>query len=208
MHTRSFVASALVALALIVTSRVSAYADNQTTDRTGIINSEFIFETAPFAECHASTIAETNGQLLAAWFGGTREKNPDVGIWSSRKIDGRWTAPVEVANGIQTPEKRFPCWNPVLFQPKEGPLMLFYKVGPDPESWWGMLATSQDHGKTWLKPERACPTASSALSRTSRFNWRMAASLPARARKNMVGECISNERPTMAKTGIADAACK
>src|SRR5207249_2490092 len=63
------------------------------------VRSEFIFEKAPFAQCHASTIVETKAGLVAAWFGGTREKNPDVGIWISRHTDGKWTAPVEVANG-------------------------------------------------------------------------------------------------------------
>src|SRR5437868_3994530 len=67
----------------------------------GLVSSEFIFESAPFPSCHASTIVETHGNLVAAWFGGTAEKNPDVGIWVSRQVDGKWTLPVEVANGVQ-----------------------------------------------------------------------------------------------------------
>src|ERR1019366_7513404 len=96
----------------------------------GLIMSEFIYETAPFPECHASTIAEPPGGLVAAWFGGTGERNPDVGIWVSRQEDGKWTPPVEVANGVQSETNRYPCWNPALFQPKSGPLLLFCKVGP------------------------------------------------------------------------------
>src|SRR5580704_2349567 len=47
-------------------------------DQPGLITSEFIFETAPFPSCHASTIAETTGGgLVAAWFGGAHEKAPD-----------------------------------------------------------------------------------------------------------------------------------
>jgi predicted neuraminidase len=42
----------------------------------------------------------------------------------------------------------------VLFQPVQGPLLLFYKVGPSPAAWWGMLITSADGGKTWSKPRR------------------------------------------------------
>ncbi|MDQ3013784.1 MAG: exo-alpha-sialidase [Acidobacteriota bacterium] len=120
----------------------------------GVVKSEFIYETAPYPECHASTIAETKGTLVAAWFGGTKEKNPDVGIWVSRVENGKWTQPVEVANGVESPDKRYPTWNPVLYQPKSGPLLLFYKVGPDPAKWWGMMMTSADGGKTWSKPMR------------------------------------------------------
>lgn len=119
-----------------------------------IKTAELIYERAPFPSCHASTIEETKGGLVAAWFGGTDEGEPDVGIWLARHENGQWTAPVEVANGVQTDGKRHPCWNPVLFQPKEGPLMLFYKVGPSPSRWWGMLMTSTDQGKTWSKPTR------------------------------------------------------
>ena len=120
----------------------------------GLVKSEFIYETAPFPSCHASTIAETKEGLIAAWFGGTAERNPDVGIWVARHVDGKWTLPVEVANGVGFATNRFPTWNPVLFQPKDGPLMLFYKVGPSPSTWWGMLTTSEDCGKTWSTPER------------------------------------------------------
>ncbi|MEQ1850553.1 MAG: exo-alpha-sialidase [Chthoniobacteraceae bacterium] len=118
--------------------------------KPGLIKSEFIYETAPFPSCHASTIVETSaGGLVTAWFGGTAEKNPDVCIWVSRLEDGKWTAPVEVANGVQAVGARHPTWNPVLFQPKDAPLMLFYKVGPNPEQWWGEFKTSADGGRTW-----------------------------------------------------------
>ena len=125
-----------------------------------VLKTEFIYETAPFPSCHASTIVELpGGGLMTAWFGGTREKHPDVGIWVSRQDGGRWTPPVEVANGVQANPKpsepaRHPCWNPVLFQPKTGPLLLFYKVGPSPQTWWGELRSSADGGKTWSAARR------------------------------------------------------
>jgi predicted neuraminidase len=119
-----------------------------------IVLSEFIYETAPFPSCHASTIEETKSGLITAFFGGTDEKNPDVGIWVSRHENGKWTPPVEVANGVQADGKRHPTWNPVLFQPRTGPLLLFYKVGPSPSRWWGMMMRSTDDGKTWSKPEK------------------------------------------------------
>jgi len=120
----------------------------------GLVKSEFIFETAPFPSCHASTIAETKAGLVAAWFGGTAERNPDVCIWLSRNVGTRWTAPAKVAAGVESSTKRYATWNPVLFQPRTGPLMLFYKVGPSPATWWGMMTTSEDCGETWSKPRR------------------------------------------------------
>src|SRR5688500_18351821 len=103
----------------------------------GCVKSQFIYETAPFPQCHASTIVERASGLVAVWFGGTIEKHPDVGIWLARLVDDRWTTPVEVANGVESPSKRYPCWNPVLFQVPGGPLQLYYKVGPSPSEWWG-----------------------------------------------------------------------
>ena len=111
-------------------------------------------DNKPTPQCHASTIIETPSGLVAAFFAGTHEKNPDVGIRVSRMVDGKWTWPEEVANGVESKTLRYPTWNPVLFQPREGPLMLFYKSGPDPRTWWGMLITSTDGGKTWSKPAK------------------------------------------------------
>lgn len=131
-----------------------AVGESETDHDATIISSELIYDEAPFPSCHASTIVESDDGLVAAWFGGSHEKNPDVGIWLSRHDEGAWTAPVEVANGRQPDGKRYPCWNPVLFQPREGPLLLFYKVGPSPDAWWGMRMTSSDGGRTWSEPER------------------------------------------------------
>lgn len=122
-----------------------------------VLSSEFLNEHAPYPQCHASTLVEVApGALAAAWFGGTKERDPDVGIWFTRQVDGHWTTPVEVANGLGAgPDgTRLPTWNPVLFQPKSGPLVLFYKLGPSPAQWWGMVMTSPDGGRTWSAPHR------------------------------------------------------
>ena len=139
----------MVLLALGIVAGHRARAEDE-----GVTAAEFVYEQAPFASCHASTIAKTPSGLVAAWFGGTREGANDVGIWLARHVDGRWTAPVEVASGRQDGDTRYPCWNPVLFQARGGPLLLFYKVGPRPSAWWGMLMTSSDGGRTWSKPAR------------------------------------------------------
>jgi predicted neuraminidase len=142
----------LTRILLVVAASGVALAAMQRVDP--IVTTEFVFETAPFASAHASTIVETSEGLVAAWFGGTREGAPDVGIWLSRQTQGQWTPPVEVATGIQPDGMRYPCWNPVLFTASDKSLMLFYKVGPSPQGWWGMLRTSRDGGRTWANARR------------------------------------------------------
>jgi alpha-L-fucosidase len=118
------------------------------------ISDEFIYKAPPFASCHASTIVEvTPNKFLAAAFGGTREGDKDVCIWLSTKENDDWGIPVKIADGIFNENLRFPCWNPVLFKAKEGKLFLFYKVGPNPYTWWGMVRTSTNDGKSWTSPE-------------------------------------------------------
>ena len=122
-----------------------------------IIGAEFIDEGAPYRSCHASTLAETpSHRLVAAWFAGTAEGNPDVCIYLSREVGSHWTKPVIVADGHDGQGKPLPCWNPVLHQLRRGPLLLFYKVGPSPQGWWGMMRTSHDEGQTW-GPARRLP---------------------------------------------------
>jgi len=122
----------------------------------GYVNSELIYslDNKPTAECHASTLVELSDGIMAAWFGGTHERHDDVGIWVAVNRKGNWSHPVQVANGFENDSVRYPCWNPVLFKPTQGPLMLFYKVGPSPSEWWGMLITSDDEGKSWSYPKR------------------------------------------------------
>jgi predicted neuraminidase len=136
-------------LALLATSAIHA------EPHPAIVSTGLINPGAPYPECHASTLVETSpGHLVAAWFGGTKERNPDVCIYVARFEDGRWAPGVEVANGVQPDGPRQPTWNPVLFAPKEAPLQLFYKVGPSPAAWWGMAMSSEDGGKSWAAPHR------------------------------------------------------
>jgi predicted neuraminidase len=114
-----------------------------------VLTSEFIYDKASFLSCHASTIVETNEGLLVAWFGGTREQNPDVCIYTSANRNGEWSTPELVADGIMNDSLRYPCWNPVLFKRNYSDVILFYKVGPSPSEWWGMYKISEDNGKSW-----------------------------------------------------------
>jgi predicted neuraminidase len=120
-----------------------------------VLRDEFIFNSNPVPSCHATTLVEpTSGVLVAAWFAGEAEGRPDVSIWQSRCVDGQWSQPIKIADGLQPDGQRWPCWNPVLFQSLHGALQLYYKVGPSPARWWGLRRLSSDGGKTWGSAER------------------------------------------------------
>lgn len=115
---------------------------------------DFVFgDDRPFAQCHASTVVQTaGGNLIAAWFAGTREKHPDVGIWWSTFAGGEWTAPELLAKVNDTAH-----WNPVLFRDGEDHIHLFFKVGPEIPPWQTYWMSSTDHGATWNEPRELVP---------------------------------------------------
>lgn len=117
--------------------------------KAATISKEFIYTSAPFPSAHASTLVQLrNGDLLAAWFGGSHENAPDVAIWGSRRSSGHWSAPFLLVR-----EPNIACWNPVLFHSADGKLWLYYKFGPSARTWTGSHLVSNDDGKTWSKPE-------------------------------------------------------
>lgn len=109
----------------------------------------FIFEAGQhFASCHAATVVElSSGDLLSAWFAGSHEGHPDVGIWLSRFDGARWREPIEVVSvpGV-------PLWNPVLFRDRAGAVWLFYKAAPTIPAWTGAYLRSEDDGESWSVP--------------------------------------------------------
>ncbi|GGB00104.1 sialidase family protein [Puia dinghuensis] len=138
---------------LLISPVLQASAQSQSKS-LAIVRSAFIYDTAPFPQCHAATIAETPKGLVTAFFGGTGEGRPDVCIYVCRKDRGSttWSTPVKVATGIRNDTLRYACWNPVLYQMPGGDLLLFYKVGPNVAKWKGWLIRSNDGGVTWSKP--------------------------------------------------------
>jgi predicted neuraminidase len=115
----------------------------------GQIQQTFIYESAPFPECHASTIVETSpGEFFASWFGGSREGAKDVAIWGARWKEGKWEAPIEIAR-----EPNYSTYNPVLFHTKDKKLWLYYKFGLSPSTWNGAKISSVDGGRTWANKE-------------------------------------------------------
>ncbi|WP_225321446.1 family 78 glycoside hydrolase catalytic domain [Rhizosphaericola mali] len=121
--------------------------------KKGIKKSEFIFTQVKFPESHSSTIAETPKGLIASWFGGTKEGNKDVCIYTSKLEDGKWTSPDSVADGVKNDSLRYACYNPVLYQIPGKELLLFYKIGANVGSWKGWMKRSFDNGITWSVPD-------------------------------------------------------
>ncbi len=98
---------------------------------------------------HASTVVELQGgDVMVAWFAGTREGASDVAIYGARLHAGVWSVPIELAraHGVA-------CWNPVLFHTRDGRLWLYYKYGESPSTWLGARKVSADEGRTWTTQE-------------------------------------------------------
>src|SRR5438876_11012012 len=133
----------LIPLLLLSLSALISFANAAPTSQ------EFIFTTAPFPSAHASPIVELpNGDLLAAWFGGTAEGAPDTAIRASRRTANQWSAPYLLVR-----EPNIACWNPVLFHSADGKLWLYYKFGPNARTWTSARLVSNDEAHTWSPPD-------------------------------------------------------
>ncbi|MCR4315297.1 MAG: exo-alpha-sialidase [Planctomycetes bacterium] len=106
--------------------------------------------TERFPSCHGSTIAICeNGDLLAAWYAGEAEKNPDVAILAARKKKGEneWSEP-----WVLHDTKDYSDGNPVLWTDPGGKLWLFFVAIIGTDSWNNcpiFCKTSSDNGETW-----------------------------------------------------------
>ncbi|MCS7119616.1 MAG: sialidase family protein [Nitrososphaerota archaeon] len=111
-----------------------------------IFGSELIFEEGRFPDCHAPTIAQLpGGDLLAAWFAGSREGASDVAIYCSRFSGDSWSDPEVLADVPGKSDQ-----NPVLFVDPNGVVWLWYvshdQGGPSSII---MYKKSFDGGNTW-----------------------------------------------------------
>lgn len=119
-----------------------------------VLTREFIFVAGVhFTECHASTVLPLpGGNVLAAWFAGSREGADDVSIWLGRRSgDAGWTVE-KIAKCDDSPH-----WNPVLFQKENGEILLFFKMGKPIPRWKTMVMSSVDGGTRWSAPRELVP---------------------------------------------------
>lgn len=115
------------------------------------MNTDFI--PALFSHNHASNIMPVrNGDILCAWFSGTREGRSDISIVISRLKPGssKWSEPLVLSDDPERSEQ-----NPVLFETPDGKLWLIYTAQ---ESIYQDTAvvryrTSGDNGHTWSMPD-------------------------------------------------------
>ena len=124
------------------------------TNEPPLFTSEFLPSTnTNFV--HAATLAELpNHDLLAAWYGGTDEIDPDVNIFVSRQdhASGRWSPPRAIENGRGTGVKS--VGNPVLVADRNG-VRLFY-VAVIVGGWSGstIFMKSSPDGEHWSPSRR------------------------------------------------------
>lgn len=111
-----------------------------------LVKKQDIFAVAekPTNNCHASTILKCRDGLLAAWFGGTKEKNSDVGILYSKCKNGVWGTPVFLEKNHDEAH-----WNPVLFRMPDNEIWLFYKIGINCKVWRTYFRVSKDEGESF-----------------------------------------------------------
>jgi len=146
IHNRLFTVLFLVLSVLMACKSKQSDSSEKEAMANGSPVKDFVFgDKRAFASCHASTLVRLkDGQFLVAWFGGTEEKNPDVGIWLSKGRPGKWSEPVEVAKIREDAH-----WNPVLQVADDGTIYLYFKVGKEISHWETWVKKSTDQGKTW-----------------------------------------------------------
>lgn len=121
-----------------------------------IVKDEFLYEQASFPECHASTITQLkNGDLVAAYFGGTKERNPDVCIWVSRKPKGakQWTVPQLAADGVfrlRTADAALAGIDASTTPASAGPVRSLKGGDLKRKACWNPVLYQMPDGKLWL----------------------------------------------------------
>src|SRR5690606_8666882 len=102
----------------------------------------------------STTDETTAGRFLVSWHGGSRQARPAVVSRGTSFNSSDSYHQVSWGDGLLGPTSN-PCRSPVLFRAKdEQTVYLYYKVGPNPREWWGMIKTTEDGGKTWSTPKK------------------------------------------------------
>ncbi len=115
----------------------------------------------------ATAVTLKNGDLLAMWYGGTREGHTDVKIYSARfkQSSQQWQKPIAVLDRYQVSDDldRYikKIGNPVLVQHPDGALVLIY-VSVSMAGWATSqinMTVSYDEGQSWHASKRLVTSA-------------------------------------------------
>lgn len=88
-------------LLMMLLTSIGVHADNEFQ----IVERGFLYDGQMPPTCHAVTMVEANnGDIIAAFFGGTHEGHPDSDIWICRfnRTNSTWSAPEILADGVMT----------------------------------------------------------------------------------------------------------
>jgi len=110
-----------------------------------IVNREFLDVTT--SSCHASTMVFYKGKPAFAWFGGTREGDPDSSIYFQYGTAGE---PCRLFGGREA------HWNPILFV-VDDKLFMSYKIGEFCDRWQTFIVDITNAILTEVKLTEAKP---------------------------------------------------
>jgi predicted neuraminidase len=130
-----------------------------------------IFDIEPVHEgqryAHAaSAVVLRDGRLRAIWYAGSKERNPDVRIWTATFDGTRWSAasaiisPAEATAGTGRYVQRL--GNPIIFRDAAGELVIVFVGLGGIGGWDGAslkITHSLDEGITWSPPQNLTTTA-------------------------------------------------
>lgn len=134
---------------------------NKTAQQPAFINQDTLPTVTNAVHCATSVVLD-NGNVLAMWYGGTREGHVDVALFSSvlNAQTQTWSEPKKVldrydaSNQLNRYIKKI--GNPVLIKHPQGPIALVY-VSVSLAGWATSqlnMALSYDDGQTWHASKR------------------------------------------------------
>lgn len=130
------------------------------------VHNEFPSDRGDDSFNYSPTLIQTTEGLLLAWIGGSGLHHPDASIYLAKRAEESWSRPVKILSAVHPRTlTQSACRRPVLFQPSEETLLLFYKTKTAQGRTTGWLTSSRDNGITWFPP-KSLPRSISGPART------------------------------------------